>query len=573
MLEVKNVSLHVEGLEEGKWLLSGVSARYPLSHFGAIIGPSGCGKTTLLKLIAGIAPGREEGAVHWKGHSLDVRDFHASEIAYVPQFSIAHDELTSHESVRFALALRRWPPNQDRAYPSPDSLLEELGLGGMRDQKVKTLSGGQRRRLALAMELTSEPDILLCDEVTSGLDPQAEDEIVRLLQQQARQGGRLVLSVTHSLAHLDQYDSVLVLYDGVVAYHGSPSLLAYYFSVDNPEQLYAKLKDRAAPEWDASWRRHGAAIMEASALAHATQAESLPPFPPASAPRKVSEVPGPFSQFLTLLVRRSLIFSRSKSQMLLQLSLILGFPLLVAIFAWNGLPTVKNLSMGLPDDLFQHFSERREFLEHSSQVGSVVSGIVMFQVILLTLMGANNSGREIASERAIFEKERLAGLAASSYVASKIVFLSFIVIVQSLWMGLFVHFACRFPGDFLPQLAFLLLVNTAVTSICLGISSLMPTAEQASLVSIYLVGFQLPLSGAVLALPEVLGMLVRPFISAYWSWSGILETLQQERYYDVVQSVAQSPLAPIPACVFVLAFHIVAGLVAAWVGCERHQTM
>jgi len=232
---------------------------------------------------------------------------------------------------------------------------------------------------------------------------------------------------------------------------------------------------------------------------------------------------------------------------------------------------VRNLSMGLSDDVSQQFTEKRDFLKHATEVGSVVSGIVMFQVILLTLMAANNSGREIAAERAIYEKERLAGLSPFAYVASKAAFLSLFVVAQSIWMGVFIHILCRFPGDFAVQLAFLLLVNAAITAICLGISSLMPSAEQASLVSIYLVGFQLPLSGAVLALPDALGTVVRPFISAYWSWSGILQTLQQERYYDIVQTVAQSPLASISVSALVLAVHTVVGLSAAWIGCERRR--
>ena len=195
----------------------------------------------------------------------------------------------------------------------------------------------------------------------------------------------------------------------------------------------------------------------------------------------------------------------------------------------------------------------------------------MFQVVLLTLMGANNSGREIASERLIFEKEKLAGLRPLSYVAGKAVFLGLLVLAQSLWMGLFVHYVCGFPGDLGPQLVFLILVNAAMTSICLAVSSFLGSAEQASLVSIYLVGFQLPLSGAVLALPDFLGILVRPFIAAYWSWSGVLQTLKGERYYDIVQMVVQTALSPAGLCVWVLCSHIIIGFFAAWIGCQRRS--
>jgi hypothetical protein len=250
-----------------------------------------------------------------------------------------------------------------------------------------------------------------------------------------------------------------------------------------------------------------------------------------------------------------------------------GFPLLVAIFAWGGLPEVRNLTMGLSEDLSQSFEEKREFLEHATEVGSAVSGIAMFQVILLCLVGANNSGREIAAERPIFEKERLAGLSPAAYVASKAAFLSALVLLQSFWMAAFVNLVCGIPGSFPMQFGFLLLVNGAVTSICLGLSSLMASAEQASIASIYLVGFQLPLSGAVLALPEALSPVVRPVVSAYWSWSGYLQAMQEERHYDVVQSVAQSPLASVSISALVLSLHVVAGLAAAWIGCERHRSL
>jgi ABC-type multidrug transport system ATPase subunit len=568
MLEINDISLLVGDRDSEMALLSHVSARYPLGHFGAIIGPSGCGKTTLLKFIAGIAPGEESGQVFWKARNLSQEDFSPAEIAYVPQFSIAHEELTVRECVAFALRLRIRPCDCEDPETAVEAVLDEVKMQESGDQRVAVLSGGQRRRLAMAIELTSRPDLLLCDEVTSGLDPLAENDIVHLLHGLSRKDNRLVLSVTHSLEHLDLYDSVLVLYKGIVAYHGPPGFLSHYFGVPRPDALYARLELREPQEWAASWEKHHSALVEA---AEATSPANPPKREPPPPPAEPVVLPGALSQFFTLLGRRLLVFSRCRPQILLQLGLILGFPLLVTVFAWNGLPAVKNLSMGLDLNVIQQLNEAREFLIQSSKVGSLVSGIVMFQVILLTLMGANNAGREIAAERLIFEKEKFSGLNPLAYVGSKAAFLFFLVLAQSLWMGLFVHYVCGFPGDLPAQLFLLLLVNAAMTSICLAVSSLTGSPEQASLVSIYLVGFQLPLSGAVLALPVALGTLVRPFISAYWSWSGILQTLRQERYYDIVKTVVQSPLAPEALCIWVLCAHIVAGLFIAWVGCERRQ--
>jgi ABC-type multidrug transport system ATPase subunit len=583
VLELRDVTLFIGQGGEVKPLLSDISARFPRGHFGAIIGPSGCGKSTLLKVITGIAHGDEEGEIHWQGQNLLEKDFSPSEIGYAPQFSIAHEELTVRECVAYSIQLRVRSMHGSALEEAVARVLDEVNMTEFSDRLVSVLSGGQKRRLALAMELVSKPVMLLCDEVTSGLDPQSEDEIVKLLHGLSRTEGRVILSVTHSLRHLNYYDSVLVLYQGVVAYHGPPEYLSHYFRCEDPQDLYAQLALREAREWSQSWKKHRHAFVEAMAGHESVELEAVDFDSPMEEPGETVELPAQpergeslpppsaLSQFLTLTARRFRIFSRNKAQILLQIGLILGFPILVAIFAWNGLPAVQNLSMGMDQNLLDQLKESLEFLKQGSKIGSLVSGIVMFQVILLTLMGANNSGREIAAERLIFEKEKLSGLSPLAYIGSKIVFLLVLVLAQSFWMGLFVHFVCNFPGDLPAQLLFLFLVNAAMTSICLAISSLMGSAEQASLVSIYLVGFQLPLSGAVLALPDWVGSITRPFISAYWSWSGVLQTLRGERYYDIVQMVAQTALSPAVLCLWVLGSHIVIGLFVAWIGSQRSR--
>ena len=285
------------------------------------------------------------------------------------------------------------------------------------------------------MELASKPAMLLCDEVTSGLDPQSEDEIVNLLRGLSRSEGRTVLSVTHSLNHLGFYDSVLVLFRGIVAYHGPPEFLAHYFHCEDPHDLYSQLTRRDAAEWADSWKKHRHPFEEAMAGQVPVSLEELsyesPPDEQETEskhrpePERAAPLPQPglLSQFLTLTKRRFLIFWRNKAQFYLQLGLIFGFPVLVAIFALEGLPAVQNLSMGMKLNVVQELRENMEFLVQASKIGSLVSGIVMFQVVLLTLMGANNSGREIAAERLVFEKEKLSGLRPSSYIASKAVFL------------------------------------------------------------------------------------------------------------------------------------------------------
>ena len=156
----------------------------------------------------------------------------------------------------------------------------------------------------------------------------------------------------------------------------------------------------------------------------------------------------------------------------------------------------------------------------------------MFQVILLTLMGANSGTREIAEERKIFQKERLNGLRSSAYGLSKLIFVGSIALFQGIWMTLFVKTVCQFPRPFLFQGISLPLCCVSMSWICLGLSALLPSPEKASLLSIYLVGFRLPLSGIVLSLPDFLVWTLRPFIKAYWSWAGYFLTMKEYKLYD-----------------------------------------
>jgi len=604
MLELRDVSLFVGQGNDVHALLADVSTRFPQGHFAAVIGPSGCGKSTLLKTVAGIGQGEEEGDIFWKGRDLSEDDFAPSEIGYVPQFSIAHDELTVFESVDTAMKLRVSGRSAEAREEAVDKILDEVGLLDFSGHRVQILSGGQKRRLSLAMEVVSKPAILLCDEVTSGLDPQSEDEIVLLLRELSRHDKRLVISVTHSLQHLELYDSVVVLYQGVLAYHGPASHVAHYFRVDDATGLYRQLEQRKPEEWAKSWRKHRANFQEAMILEESAEEIAEIDFSSEepseeetelleaelkedSAQKEEAELkekeksgrnedeaahtPGMLTQFAVLFSRRVRIFFRNPAQLWLQLGLIFGFPVLVAVFAWNGLPNVQNLNMSLDQNVVDQLVEAKEFTVQAFKTGSLVSGIVMFQVILLTLMGANNAGREIAAERMIFEKEKLGGVSPLSFVASKVAFIFLLVTLQSVWMGLFVHFVCGFPGPIFEQLVFLWLVNAAMSMICLALSAWLGSAEQASLASIYLVGFQLPLSGAVLALPDTISMLTKPFIAAYWSWSGVLQTLRGERYYEIVSMVSQTALSPAALCFWVLFFHIIIGILLAWQGCQRSR--
>ena len=571
MLEARNISLEVDNGEESLLLLNDVNFCVPCGHFMAIVGPSGCGKTTLLKTIAGIKSATE-GTFVWQGRDLSEEgDFEPHEIGYVPQFGIAYEELTVDENIENAARLRV-KADSETIDDLIDMALVMTGLEEIADRQVKLLSGGQKRRLALAMELVAEPRILLCDEVTSGLDPRSEREIVQLLHDLSRNTGCIVISVTHSLEQIHLYDSVMVMVRGNLAYHGSPSAMQHYFSVEDVKDVYPRLSQREPEEWRVSWLKHRVFYYQRLEKEHVEKYRSMGTKPPTPrSEEEAPELPGFFSQFVRLLKRRLTIFFRDRSQLLLQALMILIFPVLVALFADKGQEQLLTISETRGPDMVQDVQSQQERAERRARVGSALSGIVMFEVILLGLMGSNNASREVAGERLIMEKEKFAGMRVPAYVASKAVFLAGLVVVQSLWMYAFVQFFGEFRGDSSNLLYFLIMANAAMTSVCFGISANCRTADQASLLCIYLVGFQLPLSGAVLALPDMVNTITQPFVSAYWAWSGSIKGGLNPEELKAVTGIVQTTFSDATLCSAVLWGHVVVGLLLAWWGVRRER--
>ncbi len=556
MLKTTNLSVYASRDQGKVAILKAIDFQAQSGELIAILGPSGCGKSTFLKAIAGLAR-HTDGQISWQNRELaGDYDIEPEMQAYVPQFGIFHEELTVEEILTDAAILRlgQWADTQTRVA----EVAKLTGLDELLLRSAKVLSGGQKRRLALAMELVSEPSIILADEVTSGLDPKSSYEITVLLRNLATDKKKIVLHVTHELKYLGYYDSIVVMVEGVVAFQGTPAEMTAYFQASEPEEIFQRLSEVSAEEWKSSWndfsQRREASATEVVEASSRTKQEGLARW---------------MAQFFCLTRRRFRIFVRNKAQIFLQALLLFIFPAIVVLFALKGLPEIQNMSLNLETNPAHMLKETLDYASQVSRVGRLVSGLAMFQVILLALMGVNNAAREIAAERGIFEKEKLSGLSTSAYLMSKILFLSLLVLAQSLWMTILVKEVCNLPGNFEEQFVVLGLVNLSLTSLSLAISSWSRTAEQASLIALYIVGFQLPLSGAVLALPDWLATITRPFIAAYWSWSGYLQTLKETRLYDLVTFSGSTTLDTWLLCVIVLAFQSLVGLMLAFLGCYR----
>ncbi|RRK00372.1 ABC transporter ATP-binding protein [Opitutaceae bacterium TAV3] len=224
-------------------LVRDATARWAAGQLHALIGPSGCGKTTLLKGMLGILPA--QGEIRLRDRPLTGPRELLREVAFAPQFSIAHGKLTVGETIDAALHLHQTRPAPARRA----SILQLVGLEERADTLVEKLSGGQLRRLGLALELTTDPACLLCDEVTSGLDPRSEDQILALLRSLVAHQGRTVVCVIHNLAKLTQFDTITVVYEGSIVFQGPlPAMLAH-FQIDDALTLYDRLAEHPLEHW------------------------------------------------------------------------------------------------------------------------------------------------------------------------------------------------------------------------------------------------------------------------------------------------------------------------------------
>ncbi len=558
---VENISVMVGKRAEHRALLRNISLAVPQGSFLSIIGASGSGKSVLIRVLAGIQP-VSAGRVLLAGHPVEsLREQLPLAIGYLPKFGAFHEDLTVAEILDFAMALRL-PGSVPKATREQwcEHVIDLARIRPFLRQKYRTLSGGQMRRIAMAEELLGDPAFLLLDEMTTGLDPYSEHEMMVWLRELAHGLNKTVVLVTHTARNLRLCDSVIFLHEGRLCFHGPYDELLSTHGTASVEAIFGGYQEASTTGNFVGFDADRSAELPAS-----PELRSLNTAPP----------PGSLRQLFTLIRRQYVLLCHDRAQLWLNLSLLITFPLLVAIFALNGLPKVHEMAM---PNLLHHQSEidiiengvkELKDLKDSFNTALLVSGLTMFQVILLTLMGANNGAREIAKERNILEKELRAGLSPWAYVTTKSLLVVCLCTAQALCMAWFVKTVCGFPGSFANQFEILFATTLAMSMVCLAISSASKSPESASLLANFLVGLQLPLSGVVLALPHIANFLCRPFIAAYWGWSGYLKTFAADRDYEIVRQSTDTYISDFNICVLVLSLHAVVGGIIAWIFVTR----
>lgn len=251
-IQVKHVS-RIVGCKNGtginggnrKKILDDITLTIERGELVAILGGSGAGKTTFMNCINGFEPATE-GTVLFDGIDL-YKNYKSlkSRMGYVPQQDIVYDELTLKDMLRYTGKLRL--PREEVRTTLDKRVAEAIDmvdLNGQRDTLIKKLSGGQKKRASIAVELLSDPQLMFLDEPTSGLDPEAETSLMTQLRRLSDNSGKTVVVVTHTLQNINLFDKVIFLAPGgKLCFYGSPEEAAAFFEVENLTDAYKKIAE------------------------------------------------------------------------------------------------------------------------------------------------------------------------------------------------------------------------------------------------------------------------------------------------------------------------------------------
>ncbi|MFJ9395322.1 FHA domain-containing protein [Streptomyces californicus] len=440
----RHLTVTVDG---GKQILKDVSFGVPEKSLIAVIGPSGSGKSTLLKALTGYRPA-DQGDVLYDNRNLYKQFAELRQrIGLVPQDDILHKELTVSKALKYAARLR-FPSDTTEAERQAriTEVLAELKLDIHKDKRITSLSGGQRKRVSVALELLTKPSLIFLDEPTSGLDPGMDRDVMQLLRGLA-DDGRTVLVVTHSVAELAICDKLLVMAPGgSVAYFGPPEEALNFFGYTSWADVFSAFENYRDYDWAGRWRGSQHYQLYAADIdAVAAQPVTMPP-PQQMRPPK----PQTWGTQLWTLVRRySSVIASDKAF----LGLMVALPAVIGVLS-AVIPAEFGLTAPTPPTRFNGKSGM----------------ILLILAVGICLAGSASSVRELIKERVIYERERATGLSRSAYLVSKVIVLGVITAFQSVILcG--ICFAVRdlpAEGLFMPPA-----VEICLSIVALGFTSMM----------------------------------------------------------------------------------------------------
>jgi ABC transport system ATP-binding/permease protein len=559
-------------------LLNDISLSIEPHKFVAIVGGSGAGKSTLMKALSGLQPANE-GKVLYNGQDY-YRNLAAfnTQLGYVPQDDIVHRDLTVERALYYAAKMRL--PNdftEEQIKQRIIEVLDDVELTGKQKLLIKSLSGGQRKRASIALELLANPSLFFLDEPTSGLDPGLDRKMMFLLRNLADKGHTIIL-VTHATNNISTCDYVCFLAaGGHLTYFGPPDEALTYFGKDDFAEIYSTLEptdeNRAVPQ--EAGARFKTSLPYQTYVAQPLQQVASGGGPISANKGKRPKRGNAWKQFSLLCQRQTELLRNNMSNLailLLQAPLIaLVLMLLVRFEIGSGIfnsdqvvrcaPQIVTSTGALaiphakPDSTQTiDCSAVQSFLKDNPQgqkyahanggdnqalqnfivKGGGSSGDAQRVIFLVgffaVLFGCINGTREIVKETAIYQRERTVNLGILPYLLSKITVLGLMALFQAASILVIVQLFEPFTTSvFLPPLLeiYITLALVAVAGVMLGlvVSALAPNDDTANSLLPIIIIPQVIFAGSIIPMKDWITQVLGALFPTRWGLAALGSTL------------------------------------------------
>ncbi|BAY09838.1 ATP-binding cassette domain-containing protein [Calothrix sp. NIES-2098] len=481
----------------GKRRLDDLSFAIEPGQFVALVGGSGAGKSTLMRTLLGIEK-ITQGVVQINGEDLQKNyNLYRTHIGYVPQDDIIHRELTVAEVLTYAAKLRL-PPDIN-LQPLVEQALEAIKMTDRRHALVSDLSGGQRKRVSIGVELLADPKLFFLDEPTSGLDPGLDKQMMLLLKDLAHQGGRTIILVTHATANITECDRIVFLgLGGRLCYFGTPQEALKFFGVKDFADIYIKLEQEqevikyATQFQQSTYYQHY--IGNQINVGNQQLTKSFAP-----TRKKVS-----FRQQWLLLTQRY-------GQLILRDRVNLALSLLTAPIG------ISLITLAIKDKAPFILGEQPD-----PKLAPLALQVLFVFTCAALWVGLSSSLQEIVKESAIYFRERLVNLGLLAYLGSKVTILSILAIAQTLLIVTVILIGFKSPDPELFSWYIGLGITTFLTllasfSLGLLVSTVVKNSSQANSALPLLLLPQIIFSGVLFKTQGIVNKLLSWLMLSRWS--------------------------------------------------------
>ena len=472
-LTLENICKTVGHGSRRKRILNNVSCEIGNNEFVAIIGGSGAGKTTVMNAMSGF-DSDISGRVYCNGIDLR-RNFNTLKnmIGFVPQQDIIYENLTLQRMLYYT-AKMKMPSDTSKAEIRAriHKVLEMVDLVQHAKTYIRKLSGGQKKRASIAVEMLADPGLFFLDEPTSGLDPDTEQSLMHTLAKLSKSEGKTIIMVTHTIQSIDLCDKVIFMGPGgKICYCGPPSEITNYFGKKSLVEVYNELAGNVD-----NWNGY---FLQNYYMEKQNNPPSQAPHPNAGLEKKGKQVSS-FKQCLVLIARYFELIWNDKQRLLLLFIQPIAIAFLLAVVA--------------VDDTFITYEDTRSIMFALS-----CSGI---------WIGLFNTIQEVCKERPILEREYMGNLRLWGYIVSKYVVQGVICFLQAtllvaIFLRLMKHSAeagLYFAKPGMEIWITMILTIFASASMGLIVSSLMKNGDRAMAVAPFVLIIQLLFSGVLFTL-------------------------------------------------------------------------